>query len=60
MVGPPPSRLRLPGRRYTRPDRREEASMRLVINLIYLAGIVLVPVGIAALFIRLSRRFMSS
>ena len=34
--------------------------MRLVINLMYLAGIMLVPVGIAALFIRLSRRFMSS
>jgi hypothetical protein len=26
----------------------------------YLAGIVLVPVGLAALFIRISRRFMSS
>jgi hypothetical protein len=34
--------------------------MALVINLMYLAGIVLVPLGIAALFIRLSRRFMSS
>jgi hypothetical protein len=34
--------------------------MGLVINLMYLAAIVLVPVGIAALFIRLSRRFMSS
>ena len=34
--------------------------MTLVINLMYLAGIVLVPVGIAAVFIRLSRRFMSS
>jgi hypothetical protein len=32
----------------------------LVINLAYLAGIVLVPVGLAALFIRLSRRFLSS
>jgi hypothetical protein len=46
--------------RYTEADRRVEAPMTLVINLIYLAGIVLVPVGIAALFIRLSRRFMSS
>ena len=34
--------------------------MTLVINLMYLAGIVLVPVGIAAVFIRLSRRFLSS
>ena len=34
--------------------------MTLVINLMYLVGIVLVPVGIAALFIRISRRFMSS
>ena len=34
--------------------------MTLVINLMYLAGIVLVPVEISALFIRLSRRFMSS
>jgi hypothetical protein len=34
--------------------------MTLVINLMYLAGIVLVPVGLAALFIRISRRFMSS
>ena len=34
--------------------------MTLVINLMYLLGIVLVPVGIAALFIRVSRRFMSS
>jgi hypothetical protein len=34
--------------------------MTLVVNLAYLAGTVLVPVGIAALFIRLSRRFMSS
>jgi hypothetical protein len=34
--------------------------MTLVINLMYLAGIVLVPVGIAAVFIRVSRRFMSS
>ena len=33
--------------------------MTLVINLMYLAGIVLVPVGIAAVFIRVSRRFMS-
>ena len=33
--------------------------MTLVINLMYLAGIVLVPVGISAVFIRLSRRFMS-
>jgi hypothetical protein len=37
-----------------------EAQVALVINLMYLAGIVLVPVGISALFIRLSRRFMSS
>jgi len=37
-----------------------EAQVTLVINLMYLAGIVLVPVGISALFIRLSRRFMSS
>jgi hypothetical protein len=37
-----------------------EAPVTLVINLIYLAGIVLVPVGIAALFIQVSRRFMSS
>ena len=34
--------------------------MTLVINLMYLAGIVLVPVGMAALFIRLSRRFLGS
>ena len=34
--------------------------MTLVINLMFLLGIVLVPVGIAALFIRISRRFMSS
>jgi hypothetical protein len=34
--------------------------MTLVVNLMYLAGVVLVPVGLAALFIRLSRRFLSS
>jgi hypothetical protein len=33
--------------------------MTLVVNLLWLAAIVLVPVGISALFIRLSRRFMS-
>ena len=34
--------------------------MTLVINLIIYAGIALVPLGLAFLFIRLGRRFSSS
>ncbi len=34
--------------------------MTLVINLILYAGIALVPLGLAFLFIRLGRRFSSS
>ena len=33
--------------------------MTLVINLIFFAALVLVPLGLAHLFIRLSRRFSS-
>jgi hypothetical protein len=36
-----------------------EAVMTLVVNLILFAGFVLVPLGLAMLFIRLSRRFRS-
>jgi hypothetical protein len=37
-----------------------EAPMTLVVNLIIFAGIALVPLGLAVLFIRLGRRFSSS
>jgi hypothetical protein len=36
-----------------------EAAMTAVLNLILFAGLVLVPLGFAMLFIRLSRRFRS-
>jgi hypothetical protein len=37
-----------------------EAPMTLVVNLILYAGIALIPLGIAVLFIRLGRHFSSS
>jgi hypothetical protein len=40
-------------------DRIAEAPMTLVINFIIYAAIVLVPLGLAFLFIRLGRRFSS-
>jgi hypothetical protein len=36
-----------------------EAAVTLVVNLILFAGFVLVPLALAMLFIRLSRRFRS-
>jgi hypothetical protein len=36
-----------------------EAPLTLVINLIIFAGIALIPLGLAVLFIRLGRRFSS-
>jgi hypothetical protein len=48
------------GRGYTEldPDMRE-AGMTLVVNVVFFAAIVLVPLGIAFLFIRLARIFSS-
>jgi hypothetical protein len=40
-------------------DRRAEATMALLINLIIFAGIVLLPLGLAFIFMRLRRRFSS-
>jgi hypothetical protein len=37
-----------------------EAPMTLVINLIIFAGITLIPLGLAVVFIRLGRHFSSS
>jgi hypothetical protein len=42
-----------------RQDRRAEATMALLINLIIFAGIVLLPLGLAFIFMRLRRRFSS-
>jgi hypothetical protein len=39
---------------------RVEAPMTLVINLIMYAGIALIPLALAVLFIRLGRHFSSS
>ena len=49
-----------PGRGYTDldPDMRE-AGMTLVVNVVLYAAIVLVPLGMAVLFIRLGRIFSS-
>jgi hypothetical protein len=41
-------------------SRPREAPMTLVVNLILYAGLALVPLGIAVLFIRLGRRFSRS
>ena len=40
-------------------DRRAEATMALLINLIIFAGIVLLPLALAFIFMRLRRRFSS-
>jgi hypothetical protein len=42
-----------------RQDRQAEATMALLINLIIFAGIVLLPLGLAFVFMRLRRRFSS-
>jgi hypothetical protein len=50
----PLRRLHLEGR-----TGRAEATMALLINLIIFAGIVLLPLGLAFIFMRLRRRFSS-
>jgi hypothetical protein len=38
-------------------DRTAEARMILLVNLLIFAGIVLIPLGLAVLFMKLRRRF---
>jgi hypothetical protein len=56
---PWPTKPNLEVRVTLRLDRIAEAPMTLVINFIIYAAIVLVPLGLAFLFIRLGRRFSS-
>jgi hypothetical protein len=58
--GPPTRWDAVPLRRlHLGQDRRAEATMALLINLIIFAGIVLLPLGLAFIFMRLRRRFSS-
>ncbi len=52
----------MPAGDYTgaRRSRAEEGSVTLVVNILIYAGITLVPLGLAAAFIRLGRRFSST